>query len=556
MPKRQWKDFARRLIYRRDEFDYSLKAASGAGSGRHVQFLFADHALDTDTRELRRGSAPIAVEPQVFDLLVYLVQNRDRVVSKDDLIGSVWGGRIVSESTLTSRINAARKAIGDNGDEQKLIRTISRRGFRFIAAVSTQADGDATPVPPHEPGADPPPDLPPSGRPAIAVLPFVNMSGDVEQEYFSDGISEDIITALCHYPSLFVIARNSSFTFKGRPEDVTKVGRALGVRYVLEGSLRKAGSRIRVTAQLVEAETGKHIWAERYDRDLVDIFTVQDEITEAVTLAVAPAVADAELNRAMRKPPGSLDAWAAYQRGLWHSGKANAEDNSLAEKFFQQAIDLDPSFAGGYKGLSKIQAQSADFRGRNLATALKSAEVLARRAVALDGADAEARSRLANALYRQGDYEGGLAEAEAALAISPNLADAHGERGAILIFSGRPKEGLAALQRCIRLDPGRSALRLNQIALGLYFSRDYKAAVEAAKRAIRSYPDYPNTHRWLAAALGQLGRAEEAKEALEKAIAIAPAAFDMYIRARPPWMRREDHAHMLEGLCKAGLPIS
>jgi adenylate cyclase len=481
------------------------------------------------------------------------VQNRDRVVSKDDLIESVWSGRIVSDSALTSRINAVRRAIGDSGDEQKLIRTIARRGFRFVGAVRTQSDGEEMASPSDESGDDARLGAVPGGRPAIAVLPFVNMSGDLEQEYFSDGISEDIITALCRYSSLFVIARNSSFTFKGRPVDVKQVGQALGVRYLLEGSLRKAGSRIRVTAQLVEAETGKHIWAERYDRDLVDIFAVQDEITEAVTLAVAPAIADAELHRAMRKPPGSLDAWAAYQRGLWHSGKANAEDNSLAEKFFHQAVELDPSFAGGYKGLSKLQAQTADFRGRDLAEALKLAEALARRAVALDGADAEARSRLANAVYRQGDYEGGLAEAERALAVSPNLADAHGEKGAILIFSGRPKEGVEALERCIRLDPGRSALRLNQIALGLYFSRDYDAAVEAAKRTIRSYPDYPNTHRWLAAALGQLDRLEEAKEALEKAIAVAPVAFDMYIRTRPPWMRPEDHAHMLEGLHKAGL---
>ena len=519
-----------------------------------MQFHFADHTLDTARRELRRGSEPIAVEPQVFDLLIYLVQNRDRVVSKDDLIDSVWSGRIVSDSTLTSRINAARKAVGDSGDEQKLIRTIARRGLRFVGAVRMQSNGDEAASPPDELGEDARLGLPPAGRPAIAVLPFVNMSRDPEQEYFSDGISEDIITALCRYPSLFVIARNSSFTFKDRPVDVKQVGRALGVRYLLEGSLRKAGSRIRVTAQLVEAETGKHIWAERYDRDLVDVFAVQDEITEAVTLAVAPAIADAELHRAIRKPPGSLDAWAAYQRGLWHSGKANAEDNVLAEKFFQQAVELDPSFAGGYKGLSMLQAQTADFRGRDLAEALKSAEALARRAVALDGADADARSRLANALYRQGDYEGGLAEAERALAISPNLADAHGEKGAILIFSGRPKEGVDALEQCIRLDPGRSALRLNQIALGFYFSRDYDAVVEAAKRAIRSYPDYPNTYRWLAAALGQLDRREEAKEALERAIAIAPVAFDMYIHTRPPWMRPIDHAHMLDGLRRAGLP--
>jgi adenylate cyclase len=411
---------------------------------------------------------------------------------------------------------------------------------------------------PAAPGEEPlpasPQPLPLPDKPSIAVLPFTNMSAEPEQEFVADGIAEDIITALSRYPSLFVIARNSSFTYKGRAVDVKQVGRDLGVRYVLEGGLRKAGNRIRVTAQLVEAETGKHVWAERYDRDLTDIFTVQDEITEAVTIATAPAIAAAEQQRAMRKPPGSLDAWAAYQRGLWHFDQVSAEDNDLAQKFFQQAVDLDPSFAGGYKGLAVAQSNAADFQGRGLPEGLRSAEALARQAVALDGADAEARTLLGHALYRRGDYEGALAEAERALATSPNLAFAHHVLGATLIFSGRLKEGLAALERSIRLDPHRSAARLNHIALGLYFSREYEAAIEAANRAIRLYPDFPNTYRWLAAALGQLGRIEEAKDALEKAIAIAPAAFEMYISGRVPWMRPEDHAHMLEGLRKAGVP--
>ena len=183
-------------------------------------------------------------------------------------------------------------------------------------------------------------------RPRSAILPFTNMSPDPEQEFFADGIAEDIITALARYPSFFVIARNSSFTYKGRAVDVGQVGRELGVRYVLEGSIRSAGNRIRVTAQLVEAETGKHVWAERYDRDLADLFALQDEIAEAAAIAIARAIADAERHRAMRKAPGSLDAWAAYQRGLWHVGKANPDDNTLAQKFFQQAIDLDRTFAG------------------------------------------------------------------------------------------------------------------------------------------------------------------------------------------------------------------
>jgi adenylate cyclase len=394
-------------------------------------------------------------------------------------------------------------------------------------------------------------------KPSIAVLPFANMSNDPEQDYFADGIAEDVITALSRYPSLFVIARNSSFSYKGRAVDVKQIGRELGVRYVLEGSLRKSGNRIRVTAQLVEADTGKHVWAERYDRDLSEIFALQDEITEAVTIAIAPAIADAERQRAMRKPPGSLDAWAAYQRGLWHFSKGTPDDNSLAERFFQQAIDLDPNFAGGYTGLAFAQARAAGMYGRRSLSEIENPTfALARQAVSLDGNDAEAHTCLAEQLMRRGDYEGALAEAQLALAISPNLADACGILGAALMWSGQPREGRAALEKSITLDPRHPNLnlRLVDITISYYLSGEYNAAVEAAKRGIRSFPDHSNQYRWLAAALGQTGRVEEAKEVLAKAMAMAPAAFDMFVRRRVPWHRPEDHAHMLEGLRKAGLP--
>ncbi len=383
-------------------------------------------------------------------------------------------------------------------------------------------------------------------KPSIAVLPFANMSNDPEQEFFADGIAEDIITALSRYPSLFVIARNSCFTYKGRAVDVKQVGRELGVRYVLEGSLRKAGNRIRVTAQLVEAETGNHVWAERYDRDLADIFAVQDEITEAVTIAIAPAIAEAEQQRAMRKPPGSLDAWAAYQRGLWHLGKVTVEDFAVAQELFERGIKADPTFAGCYSGLAlaKLQA-SAVYQSLDANEAQNSAEALARQAVARDSADAEARSCLGWALQARGELEGALMEIDHALAISPNLAVAHAQHGATLIFIGRPKEGLRAIETSIRLDPRDpfSAIRLLHIACGLYFSGEYEATVEAAKRLSRSYPNFPMIHRWSAAALGQLGRKAEAKEALNKAIHLAPAAFEMYVRNRVPWFRSEDHLH-------------
>ena len=393
-------------------------------------------------------------------------------------------------------------------------------------------------------------------KPSIAVLPFSNMSSDPDQEFVADGIAEDVITALSRYPSLFVIARNSCLTYKGRAIDVKQVGRELGVRYVLEGSLRKSGNRIRVTAQLVEAETGKHVWAERYDRDLADIFRLQDEITEAVATAVAPAIADAERQRAMRKPPGNLDAWSAYQRGLWHFSKGTPDDNALAEGFFQQAIDLDPSFAGGYTGLAYAQTRAAGMYGRRRLSEIENSTLaLARRAVSLDSNDAEARTCFGEQLLvRRGDYRGALAEIESALAISPNLANAHGALGAVLMWSGEPRKGRAALEKSIRFDPRNPNLnlRLVDITISHYLSREYDAAVEAGKRGIRSFPDHSNQYRWLAAALGQVGRIEEAKEVLAKAIAMAPAAFDMFVRRRVPWHRPEDHAHMLEGLRKAG----
>ena len=405
--------------------------------------------------------------------------------------------------------------------------------------------------PPVQPVTVPP--LP--DKPSIAVLPFANMSSDPEQEFFADGIAEDVITALSRYPSLFVIARNSCFTYKGRAVDVKQVGRELGVRYVLEGSLRKSGNRIRVTAQLVEAETGNHVWAERYDRDLANIFAVQDEITEAVTIAIAPAIAEAERQRAMRRPPESLDAWAAYQRGLWHLSKVTVEDFTIALKLFETGTHLDPGFAGCYSGLAlgRLQA-SAVYQLVDPVEAQSSAELFARRAVALDGANADALSCLGWALQARGELAGALAEIEQALAMSPNLAVAHWHRGAVLIFLGRPKAGLASIDTSIRLDPRNpfSVIRLLHITCGLYFSGEYEATVDAAGRLIRSYPDFPMVYRWSAAALGQLGRNTEAKDALDKAINLAPAAFNMYVRNRVPWFRPEDHAHLLDGLRKAG----
>ena len=505
---------------------------------------FGQFRLDLARRDLRRDQTPVRLGGRALDILCELASAGGAIVTKDELMARVWAGVVVEENYLYVQISALRKALAANGESW--IVTIPGRGYRLLrspeppaADKSEAATASGTPV---------------TGEPSLAVLPFLNLSSDPDQEYFADGIAEDIITAASRYPSLMVIARSSCFTYKGHAVEVRQVGRELGARYVLEGSLRKAGNRIRISAQLIEAETGSRLWAERYDRDLADIFAVQDEITQAVAAAIAPAIADAELRRAMHKPLDRLDAWVVYQRGLWHLRKATSDDNLRAVDLFQHAIDLDPTFSGAYGGLAIARATAADFQGQPPSGTAHDVESPARQAVALDPANAEARSTLAAVLYRRGDYDSALAEAECALAISPNLAAAHGVLGAILVFSGRPKEGIAALERNIRLDrrgPQR-VIRLNQITLGFYFCREYESAVERAKEVIWAYPDYPHSYRWLAAALGQLDRIDEAKTALEEAIGIAPAAFDMFVRHGVPWIRPEDHVHMLEGLRKAG----
>jgi adenylate cyclase len=537
-----------------------------------LRYSFENYTLDTDRRELRRAADLIAIEPQVFDLLEFLIRNRDRVVSRDNLIGSIWGGRIVSESALSARISSARTAVGDCGAEQRLIKTFSRKGVRFLGAV--REDQKST----DRPSAEFPslegsqaqlgvsqlveaitaekPHLPLPDKPSIAVLPFSSLSPDPEQVYFADGIANDLITALSRYPSLLVIARNSSFSYKGIDVNVQRVGRELGVRYVLEGSVRKAGARVRVTSELIETESGTHIWADRYDANVTDIFAVQDEITQAVSTAIAPAVADAERHRAVRRRPDKHDSWSAYQRGLWHLSRATPEDNKAAQQCFADAIAIDANFSGGNAGLALAQMQESGlFATRPVAEARISIKALALRAVANDESDAEAHACLSWAFNFDGDYEGALAEARRALAISPNLASAHRALGTTLIFAGEPRKGLVALQTSIRLDPRDPLLpwHLNRMAIAHYFARDYGPAVDTARQLIRLYPDFPLIYRWLAAALGQIGRVEEARCALDKAMTICGGgSFDMYVRARVPWHRTEDYEHMLEGLRKAG----
>jgi adenylate cyclase len=397
--------------------------------------------------------------------------------------------------------------------------------------------------------------LPLPDKPSIAVLAFTNMGGDPEQEYFSDGIAEDIITELSRNHSLFVIARNSSFTYKGHAVDVRQIARELGVRYLVEGSVRRSAGRVRITAQLIEAPTANHIWAERYDRDIEEVFAVQDEITATIVTAIVPAVSGVEQQRALRKRPENLGAWEAYQCGLWHMSKCNAVDNMRAQEFFDRAVALDIAFPSAHAAFAQsVMMQGVVYGGLPIEDATKIAIDRAQMAVEIDASDADAQAIMAFALWTAGDFVEAWTRAALAYAKNPNSASANGIRGALLLNSGHPLDGRDAVLAALRLSPRdpRDANLRSHIAISYYFEHDYPGAVEAAKHAISRHPEHPGAYRWMAAALGQLGRSSEASAALRKAIEVSPQSFDINVRTRPAWYRPEDHEHMLDGLRKAG----
>jgi TolB-like protein len=523
-----------------------------------VQFLFDNHTLDTDRRELRDGSKPIAIEPQVFDLLVYLLQNRDRVVSKDDLIASVWEGRIVSDSTLTSRINAARRALSDSGEDQRLIRTIPRKGFRFVGTVRMQPDGldSAQAAGPqgdeiHQSRSA----LPLPDRPAIAVLPFINMSGDPEQEYFSDGISEDIITALSKLRWFFVIARNSSFVYKGKAVHMKQVAEELGVGYVVEGSVRKGGDRVRITAQLNDVATGSHIWAERYDRALADVFAVQDEITEAIVAAIEPQLYAAENFRAQRKPPNSMDAWDLVVRALSYYWRVTRQDNMVAQALLEKAIAIDPNYGQALGVLGASYTFSAHMGWTDMAVAAPIAERAALTAIRADSEDPWAHHALGAAYMFTRRSDDCLAEFELALQLNPNFSLAQGYYGLGLAYCGRWEEASVAARRALRLSPRDpfSAVYCGIAAYAQFVGRNYEEAMRLSRDGIRQRGDFVGAHRVLTAAAGMAGRDDVAHAALQELRRAQPNISLAWIATHMPIKHDADRAHYLEGFRRAGL---
>ena len=486
---------------------------------------FDKFMLDIDRRELHGDGGVVHVEPQVFDLLLHLAQNAHRVVSKDELIEQVWNGRAVSDAALNSRINAARRAIGDSGKRQAIIRTVQRRGFLLAAEVKAGVSGAAAAGGPRARAEATPSGLALPNKPSIAVMPFENLSGDPAQDYFADGMAEDITTGLSRIKWLFVIGRSSTFIYQGQSVDVKQIGRELGVRYVLEGSVRKADERVRISAQLVEAETGIHLWANRSDGRLDDIFALQDEITLSVVGAIEPSLRDAEIERVKRKRPDNLDAYDLVLRALPHVYAAMPEEAAKAVPLLERALALEADYAGAHGLLAwchQFLFIRAGFKETDRIAAIRHA-----RAAVTHGRDDATAMALGAFVIGLVEHDRAAAREafERALALSPSCAFALFLGGIFLGWTGEAELAIEWAERALRVSPGdRFAFGGHQaVAVGNFMLGQYEEAAAAARRAVLSNPSFSVTQSVLAAALAKLGRTTEAEAAARQVLALQPS---------------------------------
>ncbi len=466
------------------------------------------------------------------------------------MIDNVWDGRIVSDATLTSRINSARRALGDDGRSQSVIRTFPRRGYRFIAEVA--GEDDRAGVAPSDN------DLSSPNRASIAVLPFVNLSGDPEQEYFSEAMVDEIITALSRLRWMYVAARTSSSMFKGGAGDVREIGRRLGVRYVLEGSVRRSGERVRIIGQLIDAATGDHLWADRFDGRLADILDLQDRITESVVGAIEPKLVLAEIDRAKRKRPEKLDAYDYYPRALPHVHSSTKESISEGLRLLDEALAIDPDYApasalAAWFYFYRITVARTSSIENDVAEGVR----LARAALNVDTDDPRVLSDAGWVLATLGrDVETGAAAIDRAVLLSPNSALVLSRSGYVLTLVGDQETSLRRSMAAVRLGPSDSTVYrfLTGAAIACILMGRHGDAVLHTEQAHRKNEKFGPTHRILAAAYSQLGQTEISAEALLRYLELDPSITISHLQRQLPYQNAEQAEHIWGGLRKAGLP--
>jgi len=506
----------------------------------------AKYKLDLGDERLWKGDQPVRISNKAFRLLQLFVDNPNRLLTKDDILDGVWRDVCVSEGLVKGYVHDLRLALGDDPKQPEFIETVHGRGYRFLGGVeevNRPVDSDCQ--------------APPS-KPSIAILPFTNISGDPEQEYFADGITEDIITELSRFRSLFVIARNSSFTFKGRAANVQDIGRDLAVRYIVEGSVRRVGKRVRVSAQLIETATGRHLWADRYDRELKDIFALQDEVTRTIAAAVEPELGNVERERLRLKPPGDLNAWDWYQRGLWYMYQETKRGNNEALRQFDQAISLSPDFAPTYAASAYVLCFDITNGYREHSNeSIDEAFQIVKKAIALDDKDAMSHVVLGRIDLLQCKHEDAVAEFEIAIKLNPNFADAYHGLGFSLTVLGRPGEAIRQFEQAIRLSPydPRVSSFHEMLAWALLVVGRYEEAAKSARMSVRR----PNADLWayatLSAALGCLNLLDEARAAREELLKRRPDFSLGFVKRFVFYNKIPDHLERyLDGLRKAGLP--
>ena len=504
---------------------------------------FGPFRLDLRRRQLSRDGKAVALGSRALDLLCALAVARGELVTKDRLMAHLWPGIAVEEHNLYVHISTLRKALGTEENEQYLV-TVPGRGYRLVAAQSA---------------ADTRPDLPAADRPSIAVLPFLNMGGDPEQDYFADGMVEELTTALSRFRHLFVIARNSSFTYKGRSIDVKQIGRELGVRYLLEGSVRRSRNRVRIVGTLIDAASGAHLWGDRFEADLDDVFALQDRVTASVVGAIAPKLEAAETERAKRKPTDRLDAYDCYLRGASIASATVKAANDDALAWLYRAVALDPDFALAYAKAAQCYA----FRKVNGWLTERPEDVaeaarVGRLAVLLGRDDAVALAYGGFVLaYVAGQLDDGAAFVDLALTLNPNWAYAWAASGWMQLCFGNPDEAIDHTATAIRLspfDPMMFAWK-SFIALAHICAGRYDEAVGWSAKSLLGQPEYPPSLRVAAASNALLGRLDDAREAMARVRELDPALRGANLEAvLPPFRRPEDRNRFVEGLLKAGLP--
>lgn len=516
-------------------------------------FVFENTEVDVTRCELKRDGSIVSVEPQVFDLLVYLINHRDRVVTKDELYDSIWKGRIVSETTLTSRINAVRKAVGDSGEHQRIIRTIPRKGFRFVielcspsAELTSLATSSARVMQDTSGLALP-------DKPSIAVLPFQNMSGDPEQEYFADGVVEAITAALSRIRDFFVIARNSAFVFKGRAATVQDIGRELGVAYALEGSVQRIGDRLRVTVQLVETARGSHLWAEKYDGTIEDLFDFQDQITERVAGALQPSIRIAEIERVRRKRPHELGAYDYTMRAMRHVWLLEEAEAKLGLALLEQALAIDPEYPLALALSAWCWAQHSVYNWVDTAAAARAQALsLADRAACYSPDEPLILAVLGtvHTLVRQ--FGVARVMLERAITLDPNAAWAHSRLGWLDVYSDRPDPARISFERALRLSPLDPMNFNHYVGLGSarQVAEDYSEAADLFLRALQERPNALWVHRNLAPALYAAGRLSEAYASRDILLASYPNLTirqfnEVMVFSRPTLERVSSHLRAL-----------